>query len=54
MNAGLLGLHDCALTITRSGANQARNMWAIVDEVQVPNITGEFVLRWRWDTEQVR
>ena len=35
------------------GASQPRNMWAIVDEVHVPNITGEFVLRWRWDTEQV-
>jgi hypothetical protein len=34
------------------GANQPRNMWAIVDEVQVPNVTGDFVLRWRWDTEQ--
>eukprot|EP01052_Picozoa_sp_SAG31_P067108 SAG31_NODE_25895_length_452_cov_0.628895_1_plen_134_part_01 len=32
---------------------QNRNMWAIVDEVQVPNVTGDFVLRWRWDTEQV-
>ena len=30
----------------------SRNMWAIVDEVQVPNILGDFVLRWRWDTEQ--
>jgi hypothetical protein len=35
------------------GNRQARNMWAIVDELQVPNITGNFVLRWRWDTEQV-
>jgi len=30
----------------------SRDMWAIVDQVQVPNTTGEFVLRWRWDTEQ--
>ena len=30
----------------------SRDMWAIVDWVQVPNITGDFVLRWRWDTEQ--
>ena len=29
-----------------------RNMWAIVDEVQVPKVKGDFVLRWRWDTEQ--
>ena len=36
------------------GPRQPRNMWAIVDEVQVPNVTGEFVLQWRWDTEQVR
>jgi hypothetical protein len=36
------------------GAQQFRNMWAVVDEVRVPNFTGEFVLRWRWDTEQVR
>ena len=26
----------------------SRDMWAIVDQVQVPNITGDFVLRWRW------
>ena len=26
----------------------SRDMWAIVDQVQVPNTTGEFVLRWRW------
>jgi hypothetical protein len=32
----------------------SRNMWAIVDKIRVPNITGDFVLRWRWDTEQVR
>ena len=30
----------------------SRDMWAIVDLVQLPNITGDFVLRWRWDTEQ--
>lgn len=30
----------------------SRDMWAIVDHVQLPNITGDFVLRWRWDTEQ--
>lgn len=35
------------------GAWQNQNMWAIVDEVQVPNVVGDFVLRWRWDTEQV-
>ncbi len=35
------------------GSVQPRNMWAIVDEVHVPNVTGDFVLRWRWDTEQV-
>jgi hypothetical protein len=23
-------------------------MWAIVDKVQLPNISGDFVLRWRW------
>eukprot|EP00729_Bicosta_minor_P025747 gene25747-35030_t len=34
------------------GGNQPRNMWAIVDQVQVPKVTGEYVLRWRWDTEQ--
>ena len=32
----------------------SRNMWAIVDKVQLPKVTGDFVLRWRWDTEQVR
>jgi len=30
----------------------SRDMWAIVDKVQVPKTTGDFVLRWRWDTEQ--
>lgn len=29
-----------------------RNMWAIVDEVEVPLLKGSYVLRWRWDTEQ--
>lgn len=28
-----------------------RGMWAIVDRVRVPQVTGDFVLRWRWDTE---
>ena len=27
-------------------------MWAIVDRVRVPEVSGEFVLRWRWDCEQ--
>jgi len=26
--------------------------WIIVDKVQVPQTKGDFVLRWRWDTEQ--
>jgi hypothetical protein len=26
----------------------SRDMWAIVDQVQVPTTTGDFVLRWRW------
>eukprot|EP00036_Acanthoecidae_sp_10tr_P011490 CAMPEP_0182926672 /NCGR_PEP_ID=MMETSP0105_2-20130417/12203_1 /TAXON_ID=81532 ORGANISM="Acanthoeca-like sp., Strain 10tr" /NCGR_SAMPLE_ID=MMETSP0105_2 /ASSEMBLY_ACC=CAM_ASM_000205 /LENGTH=318 /DNA_ID=CAMNT_0025064573 /DNA_START=135 /DNA_END=1091 /DNA_ORIENTATION=- len=26
--------------------------WIIVDKVEVPSQTGEYVLRWRWDTEQ--
>ena len=30
----------------------SRDMWAIVDLIQVPKITGDFVLRWRWDAEQ--
>lgn len=30
----------------------SRDMWAIVDHVQIPDLTGDFVLRWRWDTEQ--
>ena len=33
-------------------AGPSRDMWAIVDHVQVPATTGDFVLRWRWDTEQ--
>jgi hypothetical protein len=36
------------------GRVQSRNMWAIMDEVRVPDVTGDFVLRWRWDCEQVR
>ena len=31
---------------------QAMNTWVIVDEVQVPAEKGDYVLRWRWDTEQ--
>ena len=27
-------------------------MWAIVDKVQLPKVTGDYVLRWRWDQEQ--
>ena len=28
-------------------------MWAIVDQLQLPHVAaGEYVLRWRWDTEQ--
>ena len=34
------------------GVAQKNNTWAIVDEVVAPKVTGEFVLRWRWDTEQ--
>ena len=34
------------------GQNQPRNMWAIVDGLRVPGVVGDFVLRWRWDTEQ--
>lgn len=31
----------------------SRDMWAIVDKLQLPaDLTGDFVLRWRWDTEQ--
>jgi hypothetical protein len=26
--------------------------WIIVDTVAVPTIAGDYVLRWRWDTEQ--
>ena len=26
--------------------------WMLVDRVKVPPTSGEFVLRWRWDTEQ--
>ncbi len=26
--------------------------WSIVDEVNVPETTGDFVLQWRWDAEQ--
>jgi len=28
------------------------NAFSIVDEVQVPNVPGEYVLSWRWDCEQ--
>lgn len=30
----------------------ARDMWSIVDRVRLPQVSGDFVLRWRWDTEQ--
>jgi hypothetical protein len=31
----------------------SENMWAIVDQLQLPEgVSGDFVLRWRWDTEQ--
>ena len=29
-------------------AGPSRDMWAIIDQVQVPNVTGDYVLRWRW------
>jgi len=29
-----------------------RYMWAVVDRVRVPEVSGDFVLRWRWDCEQ--
>jgi hypothetical protein len=32
----------------------SRDMWAIVDLVQVPKTTGDFVLRWRWVRGLVR
>merc|ERR1712060_561464 len=32
--------------------HMAGYMWAIVDKVRVPDVSGDFVLRWRWDTEQ--
>jgi hypothetical protein len=35
-----------------ANAGPAADDWAIVDTVRVPSTTGEFVLRWRWDTEQ--
>jgi hypothetical protein len=31
---------------------KAMNTWVLVDRVQVPPSRGDFVLRWRWDTEQ--
>ena len=34
------------------GQDQFNNMWAVVDQVQLPNVTGDYVLRWRWDAEQ--
>jgi hypothetical protein len=33
-------------------AGPAADDWAIVDTVRVPSRAGEYVLRWRWDTEQ--
>lgn len=32
----------------------AANSWMIVDTVRAPATAGEYVLRWRWDVEQVR
>jgi len=28
------------------------DVWVIVDQLQVPNVQGSYVLRWRWDVEQ--
>eukprot|EP00040_Diaphanoeca_grandis_P033904 m.208537 g.208537 ORF g.208537 m.208537 type:complete len:374 (+) comp33010_c0_seq1:86-1207(+) len=33
-------------------AGLAADVWVIVDRLQVPNLTGAYVLRWRWDVEQ--
>lgn len=30
----------------------AADTWQIVDQVRAPRTAGEYVLRWRWDTEQ--
>ena len=30
----------------------AADTWQIVDNVRAPAVAGEYVLRWRWDTEQ--
>eukprot|EP00041_Stephanoeca_diplocostata_P014358 m.260040 g.260040 ORF g.260040 m.260040 type:complete len:375 (-) comp19673_c0_seq1:330-1454(-) len=39
--------------LTPDKAGAAADTWVIVDKVQVPaTITGEYVLRWRWDVEQ--
>merc|ERR1712039_692805 len=35
---------------SKTGPDRAK--WTIVDRVQVPEVSGDFVLRWRWDTEQ--
>ena len=31
---------------------KAAPTWMIVDQVRAPAVAGEYVLRWRWDTEQ--
>ena len=66
--AGLPGAENCSTglqfplpfewgygqQIWNRGADEgpAADDWAIVDTVRVPSRAGEYVLRWRWDTEQ--
>lgn len=33
-------------------ANTGKNRWSVMDEVNVPNKPGQYVLGWRWDCEE--
>ena len=35
-----------------NAAEEQADDWVIVDTVKTPTTPGEYVLRWRWDTEQ--
>ena len=39
-------------TIDTESDPKAAPTWMIVDQVRAPAVAGEYVLRWRWDTEQ--
>jgi hypothetical protein len=45
-------LEGCGHMISMQVTGIAKDTWAIVDRVRVPEKAGDYVLRWRWDIEQ--